>query len=106
MDITFQVLADREFKRKEFDILSTIEINVAQAALGDKIDVKTLDGLVKLKIPAGIQSGKEFILRGKGVPILGRENSRGNQVVTVLVKVPEKLNRKAKKLFEELKGEL
>jgi molecular chaperone DnaJ len=70
--------------------------------LGDKIDITTMDGEVKLKIPAGTPSGKRFIVRGKGMPKLhGR--GQGSLYVEVDVKIPEKLSSEQKKLLEKLK---
>lgn len=89
------------FKRRENDILLNLDINVAQAALGADVDVPTLDGDEKLKIPAGTQSGRIFHLRGKGVPHL-RRNGRGDQLVIVNVAIPAKLTREQRELFEKL----
>lgn len=76
-----------------------LKIGFTQAALGDELEVETVDGSVKLKIPAGTQSGAELRLRGKGVET-GR--GRGDQFVTVQVMTPKRLNRKQKKLLEDL----
>ncbi len=89
------------FRRQDNDIIIELAINVAQAALGDKIKVPTLDGEEELVIPAGTQTGKVFRLRGKGVPYL-RRNGRGDQLVIVRVAVPTKLTPEQKKLFKEL----
>lgn len=89
------------FRRQENDILLDLPINVVQAALGAEVDVPTLDGKTRLTIPPGTQYGTVFRLRGKGVPIL-RSNRRGDQLVTVQVIVPEKLNDKQRKLLQEL----
>lgn len=102
--ISFQIRPDKIFTREGENILTKIEINIAQASLGDKIEVETLDGTVEMKIPEGTQSGKIFILKGKGVPILN-SHSRGDQLVEVVVKIPTKLSRKEKQLLEELKSE-
>lgn len=102
--ISFQIRPDRIFEREGNDILTKVEINIAQAALGDKIEVETLDGAVEMKIPEGTQPGKIFILKGKGVPILNG-HGRGDQLVEVAVKVPTKLSRREKQLLEELKQE-
>jgi DnaJ-class molecular chaperone len=69
--------------------------------LGDKVEVSTVDGPVTLKIPAGTQSHTEFKLSGKGVPHL-RVRGRGDHIVRVLVDIPKGLNRKQRKLLEEL----
>jgi len=99
--ITLRITPDANFKREGDDILSFFEISYSQAALGTKIPVKTVDGEVMLKIPAGMPSGKVFSLKEKGVPHL-RSRGRGDQLVTVNVKIPSKLSRKQKKLLEEL----
>jgi len=89
------------FKRRDNDILLNLDINVPQAVLGAEIEVPTLDGDEKLKIPAGTQPGKVFTMRGKGVPFLRRKD-RGNQLVIVNVAVPTKLTKEQKELFEKL----
>jgi molecular chaperone DnaJ len=78
-----------------------LDINVAQAVFGAEVDVLTLDGDTKLKIPAGTQPGKVFTLHGKGVPYLRRKD-RGNQLVIVNVAVPTKLTKEQRELFEKL----
>ncbi len=104
--VSFKIKPDSEFEREGYEILSTVEINISQAALGDKIQVNTLDGPVKLKIPAGTQSGTNFVLKNKGVPHLNSPSKRGDQQVEVNVNIPENLSRTAKKLLQELEGEL
>lgn len=89
------------FKRQDNDIYLNIHINVAQAALGDKIKVPTLEGEAELAIPAGTQTGQSFTIRDQGVPYL-RRNSRGNQVVTVFVATPTNLTVEQKNLLREL----
>jgi molecular chaperone DnaJ len=103
--ISFKIRPDRIFTREAENILTKIEINIAQAALGDKIEVETSYGLVEMKIPEGTQSGKIFVLKDKGAPILN-SNNRGDQFVEVIVKIPTKLSKQEKKLLEELKNEL
>jgi len=93
------------FKRRDNDILLDININVAQAALGDKIVVPTVDGDVELVVPPGTQSGRSFRLRGKGVPRLrtdGSNSGRGDQLVNVEVEIPTKLTDEQRVLFEQL----
>lgn len=89
------------FQREGTDLLLDLPINIVQAALGDELDVPTLDGDVKLSIPAGTQHGKTFRVREHGVPHL-RRNGRGDLLVTVQVVVPEKLNDKQKALLRDL----
>lgn len=89
------------FRRKGTDLLLDLPINIVQAALGDEIDVPTLDGEVKLEIPPGTQHGKTFRLKEYGVPHL-RRNGRGDLLVTVQIVVPRDLNEKQKALLREL----
>jgi len=99
--VVLNVQPHQYFRRQDNDIIVELAINVAQAALGDKIKVPTLDGEEELVIPAGTQTGKVFRLRGKGVPYL-RRNGRGDQLVIVQVSIPAKLTSEQKKLFKEL----
>ncbi len=89
------------FQRQENDILLELPVNIVQAALGAEVDVPTLEGKTRLTIPAGTQHGATFRLRGKGVPVL-RSNRRGDQLVTVRVVVPDRLNEKQRKLLKDL----
>jgi molecular chaperone DnaJ len=100
--IRIKVRPNKNFERAGDDILSNAEISIARAVLGDKIPVITVDGEITLKIPAGTQSGTVFKLRGKGASILNSRN-RGDHLVTVKVRIPERLGREEKKLFEELR---
>jgi molecular chaperone DnaJ len=95
------VKADKRFEREGFDILSEVQISFPQAALGTTVEVETVDGKLKLKVPAGTQSGKVFKLTGKGVTHLSG-NRRGDQLVTVNVLTPTNLTRKQRQLLEEL----
>jgi molecular chaperone DnaJ len=93
------------FKRKDNDILLNISINVAQAALGDKILIPTVEGEVEMVVPPGTATGKTFRLRGKGVPRLrtdGSNSGRGDQLITVNVEIPSKLTDEQRQLFEKL----
>ena len=81
------------------------DISYPQATLGTKVDVETLNGFERLKIPDGTQNGDTFKIAGKGMPNLhGR--SFGDLYVGVNVKIPKKISRKAKKLLEDLGEEL
>jgi len=99
--IRVSVRPHRFFRRRDDNILMDLEINIAQAALGDEITVPTLDGEAKLTIPAGTQTGNLFYLRGKGVPHL-RRNGRGDQIIRVRVVTPTNLNERQRKLLAEL----
>ena len=93
------------FRRDGDDILYKLPINCAQAALGAEVEVPNLDGKVKLKIPAGSQTGKVFRLKNKGIPHLNGRG-RGDQLVTLLVVIPESLTENQRQLFEELANSL
>jgi len=100
--IRIRVTPDKEFKRQGYDILTKKEISVAQAALGGKVEVNTVDGSLVLKIPEGTQSGKVFRLRDRGVPNLhGR--GRGDQLVEVIVRTPTRLSHRQRQLLAELR---
>lgn len=105
--LTVRIQPHPIFKRLGDDIVVEAEISFTQAALGDTIEVPAIDPSspngqtrVKLKIPAGTQSGTSFRLKGKGVPRL-RGWGRGDEYVKVNVKIPEKLSRSQKKILEE-----
>lgn len=93
------------FKRHGDDLYYDLFIHIAQAALGDKIEVPTLEGNIKLQIPEGIDSGEIIRLKGKGMPRFGGRG-RGAMMVKVRIKTPKRMSRRAKALMEELKGEL
>lgn len=99
--VFLQVQPHRYFRRQDSDILLDLEINFVQAALGDKVQIPTLEGEETLIIPAGTQTGTAFRLRGKGVPRL-RHNSRGDLIATVHIRTPTKLTPHQKKLLQEL----
>ena len=99
--VALEVKQHKFFRRREFDILVDLSINIAQAVLGTEIEVPTVDGNEKLNIPPGTQSGKVLTLRSKGVPRL-RGNGRGDHHVIVNVEIPSRLNSEQRKLFEQL----
>ena len=89
------------FERDGNDLHCVIPISFPQAALGDEITIPTLEGDSKLKIAEGTQSGKEFRIRGKGVPYLN-EHGRGDLVVQVAIQTPKKLTKVQKELLRQL----
>jgi molecular chaperone DnaJ len=89
------------FNRQGKQVMSAVGINVAQAMLGDEIEVQTLDGDVALKVPAGTQSGQQFRLRHKGVPDM-RSGERGDHIVTVHVNIPDALTDQQRELISQL----
>jgi len=98
----FKVLAHPKFVRQGQDIYLDQPISFSQAALGDIVSVETVDGTVDLKIPESTQSHTVFRLKAKGASKV-HSGGRGDQYVKVIVKTPERLNRRQKELLEELK---
>lgn len=93
------------FKRKEHNIILDISINIAQATLGDKITVDSVDGPQEISVPPGTQAGKVVRLRGKGFPRLrsdGSNSGRGDQLVYIEVRTPTQLSERQLELFEQL----
>ncbi len=101
LHVALSVLKHEFFIRDGDDIIFELPINFAQAALGTEVEVPTLDGKSKLKIPPGSQTDKTFRLKGKGIPHL-RSNGRGDQMVRLFVSTPDSLTREQRQLFEEL----
>lgn len=99
--IFLRVRAHEFFERDGNDLHCVLPISFPQAALGDELDIPTLEGSAKLKIPEGTQSGKEFRIRSKGVPFLN-EHGRGDLIVQVMVQTPKKLNKVQRELVRQL----
>lgn len=98
--IHLRVKPHKKFTREGELILSEEHIDIVAASLGTEIDVETVDGKVRMKVPPGTQSGTDFKLSGHGVPHLKRD-SRGAHIVSVVVDTPTKLSKKQKELLEE-----
>jgi molecular chaperone DnaJ len=97
--VTFRIRPDPFFSRDGLDVHCTVPINIAQATLGSKIRVRTLDGKrVVLTIPPGTQSSTKFRIRGQGIEKGGR---RGDQYVQVRVAVPDKLDGREEEIMRE-----
>jgi molecular chaperone DnaJ len=97
--VTFQVQPDRFFRREGLDIVCEVPINLAQAMLGTRLRVRTLDGKkVVLKIPPGTQPGRKFRVKGLGIEKGGR---KGDQLVAVHVQIPEKLTPEQEELAKK-----
>lgn len=103
--VVVHVKTDKKFEREGYDIYTELRITYPQAVLGDKIEIDTLDGKKKLVVPEGTQSHQQIRLKGLGVPQL-QGSGRGSHFVKVIVGVPKKVGRKAKKLLSELSEEL
>jgi len=99
--VVVHVEKDPKFYREDTELLYELSISYPQAALGDEVDVETIDGKVKMKIPPGTQHGKIFRLRGKGMPNL-RTGRRGDQHVKVSIDVPKSLTDEQKSLIRKL----
>lgn len=100
--VRVDVKAHKKFTREGDLILSSQKISMIDAALGSVVDVETIDGNVKMKIPAGTQSGTDFKLSNHGVP-RASGSSRGAHIVRIIVETPTKLNRKQKEALEAYK---
>ena len=88
------------FKRQDMNLYSTEPISFATAALGGEIKIRTIDGDMTYEVKAGTQTDTKIRLRGKGVPSLRNKNLRGDHIVTLVVQVPEKLNREQKEALQ------
>ncbi len=104
-DIQVRVQSHPFFKREGQDVYVEKTISFPQAALGDTVEVRTIDDSVKLKVRPGTQTNQAVRLKDKGIPY-PNSKQRGDQYVVFKVEIPEKLSGKAKKLIEELKKEL
>lgn len=102
-DLLVEVRVKRHpiFQRQGTNIYSTVPISFAQAALGGDVRIKTVDGDIETNVKAGTQTDTKVRLRGKGVPSLSNKNVRGDHYVTLVVKVPTKLNEEAKKALKD-----
>ena len=98
--MVFEVEPDRFFHRDGLDLLCEVPVNLAQALLGTRLRVRTLDGKkIVLKVPAGTQPGRKFRIKGQGLERAGR---RGDQIVSVRVELPEKLTPEQEALAKSL----
>lgn len=109
--VHLRVTPHEQWRREEHDLVTDVPLSVVQAALGTELDLETLDGVEHLVVPAGVQHGHEFVLRGRGVPRLtssGRARGRGDLRARVTVEVPTKLSSQERDLLRklaELRGE-
>jgi molecular chaperone DnaJ len=98
--VHIRVKAHKKFTREGNLILSEEHVDMIDAALGTEIEVETVDGKVRMKVPAGTQSGTDFKLSGHGVPHL-RSDRRGAHIVQIIVDTPTKLTKKQRELLAE-----
>jgi molecular chaperone DnaJ len=109
--VHLRVAPHERWRREEFDLVTDVSLSISQAALGTELDLDTLDGVEHLVVPAGVQHGHEFTLRGRGVPRLtssGRARGRGDLRARVVIEVPTKMSSQERDLLRkwaELRGE-
>ena len=101
--VNIRVRPHKKFTREGDLILSEEHIDMVDAALGAEIDVETVDGPIRMKVPAGTQSGTDFKLSGHGVPHM-KSTTRGAHIVEITVDTPTKLSKKQQELLTEFKG--
>jgi molecular chaperone DnaJ len=101
--VHIRVKPHKKFTREGDIILSEEHISMVEAALGTEVDVETVDGVIRMKVPAGTQSGTDFKLANHGVPHM-RGSSRGAHIVSIIVDIPTKLSKKQKDLLEQFEG--
>ncbi len=104
--VSVRVKPHKLFRRDGYDIVHPQVINVADAALGTTLKVPTLDGEADVEVPAGTQTGDVIRLKGDGVPHLGRENQRGDHLITMVVQTPRRLDENPRRLLQELSESL
>jgi molecular chaperone DnaJ len=102
--VNIRVKSHKQFTREGDLILSEEHISMIDAALGAEIEVDTVDGPVRMKVPAGTQSGSDFKLSSHGVPHI-KGGSRGAHIVTLLVDTPTKLTKQQKELLEQFSAQ-
>jgi molecular chaperone DnaJ len=91
------------FRRDGLDVRSEQTISFSQAALGAVVEIATVDGAIKMRIPEGTQPGRVFRIRGKGIPqAAGKTSPRGDHLVQVQIEVPTELTARQRELIEEL----
>ena len=100
--IEFTIRRHPIFRREGMEVFCEVPITFTQAALGAELQVPTLDGKVSFTIPEGTQTGREFVISGKGIPQVGNPKRRGNHRFTVVVETPTKLSKEQKELLRKL----
>jgi len=101
--VHIRVKAHKKFTREGDIVLSEAHVGMIDAALGIEIDVETVDGTVRMKVPAGTQSGTDFKLSGHGIPHMNSDR-RGPHIVNIIVDTPTKLSKKQRELLEQFEG--
>ena len=102
--VSVRVKPHKHLTRESSIILSEKTISMVDAALGTEVDVETVDGNVRMKVPAGTQSGTPFKLSGHGVPLMRSDGDRGPHIVTIIVETPKNLSKRQREILEEFKN--
>ena len=97
-----EVEEDPSFVRDGSQLISELPVTVSQAVLGDEVEVPTVDGSVRLKVPAGTHSGELLRLREQGLPELGG-GRRGDQLVRIVIWIPDHLTAEQERLYRQLR---
>ena len=107
-NLIVQVLVDDDkyFHRDGMDVHTECPISLTQAILGGTVDVKTLTGVVEMKIPKGTQVESKLMLRGKGIPHLHNTGRKGNHIVHLKIEIPKKVNKRQEQLLREFDEEM
>lgn len=108
-NLIVQVLVedDTYFHRDGMDVHTECPISLTQAVLGGTVDVRTLTGIVEMKVPKGTQVESKLMLRGKGIPHLNTEGRRkGNHIVHLQIEIPKKVSRRGEELLREFDEEM
>lgn len=100
--VVLHVKPSKYFKREGNDVYTRLDVTPAQAALGDEVVIKTLDGEQKITVQAGVQSGNSIRIKGAGVPYIAKPSQRGEHIVVVAVKTPTKLSDEERHLYQKL----
>lgn len=98
-DVVIDVTPDKKFTREGADVVSDKEISFSQAVMGAEVEVPTIDGDIKIRIPEGTQPATLIRLNGRGIPHI-QSNRRGNHYVRIKIAIPKKLTKKQKELLE------
>lgn len=101
--VIVKILPHHHFQCEGDDLWSTIAVDLYTLVLGGQVDVSTIDRVVRLTVPQGTDCGKQFRLRGLGMPTLKRPNERGHLYVRLMADIPKNLSKKEQRLFKELR---
>ncbi len=101
--INIKVAPNSTFTRKGNDLLTDVNVDLYTAVLGGKIEVPTITGKINISIPKGTQNGKKMRIKGKGMPVYGKDGVYGDLIVNIIVEIPQNLTSEELKLFEKLK---